>query len=96
MHVSVVILQRRRYKEGVAGESSRESSTSTGVGADRCFPFLAFWGLGCGEAVAANTAATARGAFLPVRGMKFLLLSSSTERLMTDGSISLRLFEGTY
>ena len=40
-------------------ESSRESSTSTGVGADRCFPFLAFWGLGSGEAVAANTAATA-------------------------------------
>ena len=32
-----MILQRRRYKEGLAGESSRESSTSTGVGADHCF-----------------------------------------------------------
>ena len=65
----------------------QESSTSTGVGADRCFPFLAFWGLRSGKAVAANTAATVT---------QFLLLSSSTERLMTDGLISSSLFEGTY
>ena len=57
-------------KEGLAGESSRESSTTTGV-ANRCFPFLAFKGLGSGETVAANTATTAIRAFLPVRGISF-------------------------
>ena len=76
-------MQRRRYKEGLAVKSSRESSTSTGVGADRCFPFVAFWGLGSGKAVAAYTAATTRHAFLPVRGISFTLYTVDATEYVT-------------